>query len=492
MTLKVLSLCSGVGGAELALSYSDFTSKIVGYSEIDQYAQSIYEKQFPDHINLGDLTKIDTNDLEDFDMLIAGFPCQAFSVAGKQKGFDDTRGTIFFDIARILEAKKPKYFLFENVKNLISHDKGNTFKVIANRLIDMGYNIRWDVLNSKDFGVPQNRERIYIRGVLKEYGMLPDISLTSADLIVGTDVNHDIRMQRELINRKIKARVHQVDIKGLQQEIYEKKRSSPYTIEQIAEELGVPSTQVAHYFRIDDSFAIPTPEIWFKLKDILGIYTDEFDKSLTEFEIREGVYDQSKRMYKDTGISPTITASGEILVEETMPHLLNKEKGKRVSQGLRVYAQDSISCTQTANGGGWGAKTGLYVVPEPLKIATATKKGYDEVTSGDGVRLDHPGSVTGRGRTQKQGVGTLTCSSNWGIVDERHRIRRLVPLESERLQGFPDNWTKYGKDNKLISDAQRYKCMGNAFTVNVIKYILNSFFDKEMEENDAKYNSEKN
>ena len=105
MTLKILSLCSGVGGAELALQKSDFDFEVIGYSEIDKYADSIYKKHFPDHTNLGDLTQIDTGTLQDFDMLIAGFPCQAFSIAGKMKGFADTRGTIFFDIARILKAK---------------------------------------------------------------------------------------------------------------------------------------------------------------------------------------------------------------------------------------------------------------------------------------------------------------------------------------------------------------------------------------------------
>ena len=409
-------------------------------------------------------------------MLISGIPCQAFSVAGKQKGFADTRGTIFFDVARILKEKKPKYFLIENVKNFLSHDKGNTFQVIANTLLELGYNIRWDILNSKDFGVPQNRERIYIRGVLKEYGELPDISLTTADLLMGTDVNHDVRMQREIINRKIKARVHQVDIKNLKRTLRAAKKQSPYTIKEIANKIGVPSTQAEHYFRTDGSFAIPTPEIWFKLKDVLDITTDEFDKSLTEFEIKEGVFDQSKRAYKDTGISPTITASGDILIQQTEMHKLN---GK-VSQGMRLLEPDGLSCTQAAVGGGWGAKGGLYKVDKPLKIATATKKGYDEVYPGDGVRLDHPGSVTGRGRTQSKGVGTLTCSSNWGAVDYDFRVRRLMPIEVERLQSFPDNWTQYGKDDEEISDSQRYKCMGNAFTVNVIKYILNSFYDKEV------------
>ena len=474
--MKVLSLCSGVGGAELALERSDIDAEIIGYAEIDKYANSIYEKHFPNHKNLGDLTKIKAEELEDFDMLISGIPCQAFSVAGKQKGFADTRGTIFFDVARILKVKRPKYFLIENVKNFLSHDKGNTFQVIASTLLELGYNIRWDILNSKDFGVPQNRERIYIRGVLKEYGDLPDISLTTADLLMGTDVNHDVRMQREIINRKIKARVHQVDIKNLKRTLRAAKKQSTYTIKEIADKIDVPVTQAEHYFRTDGSFAIPTPTIWFKLKDVLNITTDEFDKSLTEFEIREGVFDQSKRAYKDTGISPTITASGDVLIQQTEMQRLNS----KTSQGMRLLDPNGLSCTQAAVGGGWGAKGGLYKVDKPLKIATATKKGYDEVYPGDGVRLDHPGSVTGRGRTQSKGVGTLTCSSNWGAVDYDFRVRRLMPIEVERLQSFPDNWTQYGKDGEEISDSQRYKCMGNAFTVNVIKYILNSFYDKEV------------
>ena len=473
--MKVLSLCSGVGGAELALEQSDIDAEIIGYAEIDKFASSIYEKHFPNHTNLGDLTKIKAEELEDFDMLISGIPCQAFSVAGKQRGFADTRGTIFFDVARILKAKKPKYFLIENVKNFLSHDKGNTFQVIASTLLELGYNIRWDILNSKDFGVPQNRERIYIRGILKEYGDLPDISLTTADLLMGTDVNHDVRMQREIINRKIKARVHQVDIKNLKRILRAAKKESAYTIKEIADKIDVPATQAEHYFRTDGSFAIPTPTIWFKLKDVLNITTDEFDKSLTEFEIREGAFDQSKRTYKDTGISPTITASGDILIQQTEMQRLNS----KTSQGMRLLDPNGLSCTQAAVGGGWGAKGGLYKVDKPLKIATATKKGYDEVYPGDGVRLDHPGSATGRGRTQSKGVGTLTCSSNWGTVDYDFRVRRLMPVEVERLQSFPDNWTQYGKDGEEISDSQRYKCMGNAFTVNVIKYILNSFYDKE-------------
>lgn len=139
----------------------------IGYSEIDKYAVQTYEKNFKEHKNYGDATKINESDLPDFGLLVGGFPCQAFSVAGKRRGFDDTRGTLFFDIARILKHKRPRHIFLENVKGLLSHDSGKTFQTILGVLADLGYRVEWQVLNSKHFGVPQNRERIYIVGHLR-------------------------------------------------------------------------------------------------------------------------------------------------------------------------------------------------------------------------------------------------------------------------------------------------------------------------------------
>ena len=139
----------------------------VGYSEIDKYATAIYQKHFPEHKNYGDITKIDEKKLPDFDLLVGGFPCQSFSIAGKRKGFEDTRGTLFFEIARILRKKQPRFLCLENVKGLLSHDNGRTFAVIISTLDELGYDIQWQVLNSKNFGVPQNRERVFIVGHLR-------------------------------------------------------------------------------------------------------------------------------------------------------------------------------------------------------------------------------------------------------------------------------------------------------------------------------------
>jgi len=137
----------------------------IGYSEIDKYAIKVYERHF-NHENIGDITTVNPTTLADFDLLVGGFPCQAFSVAGKRLGFDDTRGTLFFDIARICAEKRPRHLVLENVKGLLSHDNGKTFETIIGVLTDLGYFVEWQVLNSKDFGVPQNRERVFIVGHL--------------------------------------------------------------------------------------------------------------------------------------------------------------------------------------------------------------------------------------------------------------------------------------------------------------------------------------
>lgn len=139
----------------------------VGFSEIDKYAIETYQKHFPTHKNYGDITKIDETTLPDFDLLVGGFPCQSFSIAGRRRGFEDTRGTLFFDIARIVRKKQPRILLLENVKGLLSHDQGRTFGIIISTLDELGYDVQWQVLNSKNFGVPQNRERVFIVGHLR-------------------------------------------------------------------------------------------------------------------------------------------------------------------------------------------------------------------------------------------------------------------------------------------------------------------------------------
>ena len=177
--IKFIDLFAGIGGIrqgfEQACAKYGYSSKCVFTSEIKEAAIKILNQNHPNEIVSGDITKIDPESIPNFDVLLGGFPCQAFSSAGKRQGFNDTRGTLFFNVANILKTKKPKGFILENVEGLVNHDKasapkdskiGNTLRVILNTLNELGYKVCWKVLNAKDYGVPQNRKRIYIIGSL--------------------------------------------------------------------------------------------------------------------------------------------------------------------------------------------------------------------------------------------------------------------------------------------------------------------------------------
>lgn len=277
MIIKYIDLFAGVGGFRVGINKAHPNWECVYSNEYDKYANSVYKKHY-ERCDDRDIRTVKTEEIPDHDLLVGGFPCQAFSVAGKRRGFEDTRGTLFFEIARIAKQKQPRLLLLENVKGLLSHDSGNTFKTILRSLDELGYDCQWQVLNSKDFGVPQNRERVFIIGHLR-----------------GTS----------------------------------------------------------------------RPEVF----PIRGSNSNHLE------EITKGVSD-AQRIYST--------------------------KQAKSLKGL---------------GGGLGAKTGLYKI-------------------------------------------------------DNLKIRRLTPVECERLQGFPDNWTKYGHDDKEMSDTQRYKMMGNAVTTNVVTSIV--------------------
>ena len=162
---KFIDLFAGIGG--IRIPFDELGGACVFTSEFDKYAQQTYEANFGE-MPSGDITLINEKDIPKHDLLLGGFPCQAFSHAGLKKGFNDTRGTLFFDIARILDYHKPKAFLLENVKGLRGHDQGKTFQTIISVLSEIGYQtIKSQVLNARDFGLPQNRERIFIVGFWK-------------------------------------------------------------------------------------------------------------------------------------------------------------------------------------------------------------------------------------------------------------------------------------------------------------------------------------
>jgi len=203
--MNYLSLFSGIGGFEIPLQEAGH--KCVGFSEIDKYAIQVYKKHFPKHHNYGDITKINVQKLPDFDLIVGGFPCQSFSIAGKRGGFKDTRGTLFFNIAKIIKAKRPRLLLLENVKGLLSHDEGNTFATIISTIDELGYDCQWQVLNSKNFGVPQNRERVFIVGNLRG-------TSRSKVFPIGKDDKMDITKKYGLQNSQTAVSLRATDYKG--------------------------------------------------------------------------------------------------------------------------------------------------------------------------------------------------------------------------------------------------------------------------------------
>jgi DNA (cytosine-5)-methyltransferase 1 len=170
MNIKLFEAFAGYGGASFALKRAGIQHQTIGFSEFDKYAAKLYEKNHPNVPNYGDITKIDPADLPNFDLFTGGFPCQPFSQVGLGFGEADTRGTLFHDIIRICEIKKPKHILLENVKGLKTNRHGKTFETIIRKLNELGYDVVAELLNSKNYGIPQNRDRIWIYGYL---GQLP-------------------------------------------------------------------------------------------------------------------------------------------------------------------------------------------------------------------------------------------------------------------------------------------------------------------------------
>ena len=327
----------------------------VGFSEIDKYAIQIYKQHYPNHKNYGSATEINPEELPNFDMLCGGFPCQAFSIAGKRMGFEDTRGTLFFDIARIAKVKRPRFLFLENVKGLLNHDNGRTFTTILATLDELGYNAEWEVLNSKYFGVPQNRERVFIIGHLR-----------------GTS------------SRQI------------------------FPLGQGDEKDGVAIKRLGH------------------MKGFRR-YNQTYDVSGSV----EALDTSAGGGHQPCIICPTITTE---LAHSTGRDFF-RNMGHQINKAMIVKELEKEGLEPTEKG--WGS----------LNRVMALDLYNHKVHSDRTPTLTEP-----HHNNLRMQVG--------------NKIRRLTPIECERLQGFPDNWTEG------VSDTQRYKTLGNAVTTNVITAIM--------------------
>lgn len=290
--LRVLSLFDGISCGQIALERAGIKVDNYFASEVDLKAIKITKKNYPNTLQVGDVTKIQSENLTEIDLLIGGSPCQSFSNAGKRDGFDGKSG-LFWQFVRILKEVKPKYFMLENVKmkqewkDVITEALGVEPIEIDSALVSAQQRKRlyWTNIPIKNMRIED--KKIYLSDVL---GIKVD---SNEDRIIMTKSDFDVKVRKYYIEKL---------------ELCEYLRTfKNKTIKEIAEYCNVPLTKAEHWFRLDSSFAIPDEDSWFKLKELFGIDSDKYDKEITEFEIKRNNFDMAKRIYDIRGKHPTLT-----------------------------------------------------------------------------------------------------------------------------------------------------------------------------------------
>ena len=401
--IRVFGAFSGIGGFRSALERVGGFER-VGWCEIDRFAQKAYKalydtggEQFYENIR-----DIDVGKLADFDLLIGGFPCQPFSVCGARKGFADERGDLFFELARLLEAKRPKYFCFENVPGLMGIDSGKTFAKIIETLSQLGYCVEWRVYNSADY-LPQVRKRVYIAGCL-------GIDCSGKILAFGKSDSQNCRKTEQIIGGSQGTRVYDPD--GL-------------AVTQCSGSGGM-GGKTGLYF-IDSN---PPPNLTENARCITARQNSGVSHHKGEHSA----------VFCDLNENPQLTENARCL-------------HTRMDLGV-------------TNGTHKGERSGVLIEDGPRAIINPFK----ETTRQNGRRIKNP----------NEPMFTLTVTDRHGIV-HHGRIRRLMPIEAWRLQGFTtEQFEKVAATG--MSDAQLYKQAGNAVSVPVVEEIARNLlkFDEEI------------
>ena len=425
--LKFLDLFAGIGGFRLGLERAGH--ECVGYVEWDKYARQSYEAI---HNTEGEWTKNDITAVTDsewrelrgkVDIITGGFPCQSFSIAGKREGFaDKTKGTLFFEIVRAAKQIQPQLLFLENVKGLLNHDKGNTFRTILSTLDELGYDAEWQLLNSKDFGVPQNRERVFIIGHLRNGR--------------GREVFPIQGSYRQVNQNDIKA-VN--DSKKIREQIGFESVNRFYDVEGISPCLNTMSGGGRE------------PKIM-----VVG------NTSKTGY--------RSSDVYDENGISSTLMARDYKGPKQVLVREATKQGYAVAEPGDSINFEHPNSKTRRGRVGKGVANT----------LTTSCNQGT-LIGASRGRNPDNPSDRrTGSPTEQRLEINqddvsnTLTTvqKDNY-VVQDDFRIRKLTPLECFRLQGFPDS--AFRAAEQVNSNSQLYKQAGNSVTVNVIKAIAERF-----------------
>lgn len=421
--MRFLDLFAGIGGFRLALEQAGH--KCIGFCEIDKFARQTYKANFgtEGEVEWHDITTVTNDDVRSIgrvDIITAGFPCQAFSIAGKREGFQDTRGTLFFEIVRFARILKPKYLLLENVRGLLSHDNGNTFETILHTLGELGYWVEWQIFNSKNFGVPQHRERVFIIGHL---GGEP------------------------------------------RRKVFPITRQSKQTIKQIGNIIDTESfggnPQRGRVYSPDGLCPSLNTMQGGGLEPKIMMIDDSFSKQFGGTAVYEGY-------------SPTLRASGASSLKVAIPVLTPERENKR-QNGRRFKEDGDPMFTITSQDRHGVAVSHGELIPRDIAMTIDANyhKGFDNRGGRTGVLVSHK---TGVKETEQSCCLDASYYKGLGSNQERAgvldgaRIRRLTPLECFRLQGFPDSHHDNAKAAG-VSDSQLYKQAGNAVTVNVVEVI---------------------
>lgn len=445
--LRVLELFGGIGACTKALERLGIDHEVVDYVEIDKYAVKSFNAVHGTSFEPQDITKWD-KDIQ-VDLIMHGSPCQDFSVAGKGAGGDKdsgTRSSLMYETLRIVEKLKPKYVIWENVKNLLSKKHIHNFEAYQEAMRNLGYTNYYQVLNAKDYGIPQNRERVFtvsIRETITKVTFLPS----------GKTIDRPEKFEFPKpfpLEKKLK------DI--LDDEVDEKYYLSEdrldviYKWEQRQKENG-------RGFRFDvkngDSVGRavttgsdrPAETNYVKVERLGGLYD------------KDGQTHQAGSIYAVGGVAPTLsTMQGgnlePMVVASRGRNVMNSKKTEQQLEPRKDGLTNTITSVQKDN----------YVA-----VKTANKKGYDLAQDGDSIDLAYPNSTTRRGRVGHEVSKTLECSDTMGTL-QNYRIRKLTPKECWRLMGFDDS--DFEKAEKVNSNSQLYKQAGNSIVVNVLEEIL--------------------
>ena len=460
--IKLLSLFSGIGAFEKALERQGIEYQLVNYCEIDKYASKSYSliHNVSEQMNLGDITKIDTLDMDDnVDFITYGFPCQDISLAGKQKGFEQngefTRSGLFFEALRIIEGTKPKVAICENVKNLTSKRFSKEFSIVLQSLEEAGYNNYWQVLNAKDYGIPQNRERVFIVSIRK------DIDNGSFEFPKPFEL--ELRLKDMLED--------QVDEKYYLSEDIQKRFK--FTDDTFTKSI-VGTTK-------PDFRTICQRDLVYQENGVMGalVATDyKQPKQILETKRLGGVFDTEKSKHQagsvwdKDGLSPTLdTMQGgwrQPCIIDDNDIKLTGAYGRNFGSKGKLQDKDSVCDTLlSAMGSGGGnvpivkeqESTAQIIREEPLEIE-GWHRNAKEVLNTNGI------------------CRTLSTQSNnlaTKIKEQKSlRIRKLTPRECFRLMGFDDS--DFDKVEGNLSNTQLYKQAGNSIVVNVLEEIYKELF----------------